>query len=566
MAVQQVRDLSGLSRWLEENTSDPRDANKKWSFKDHEFQIAIANEDRPLATVKKCSQVGLSELSVRVALGLLVILPSSTAIYTLPSTNFARKFSKARIDPVIKNSRFLSPLVPRDASSSELKEVNGSFLYVTGSFGQTAAISVPADILVRDEVDFSNQKALSTFASRLGHAKDGGITRDFSTPTVGGYGISRAFEDSSQARYAVKHDKCGEWVTPHFMEDVVVPGFDGDMYMFELTDLTTHDVGVGDAFLKCPHCGNEIKHENLCDPDKRQWIEKYPTRTHHAGYQVMPFDVPTVNPIAKTIRQMKEYERKADWVNFKIGETYEDAQTSFLIDKIRNNQIPWVRPTNYAANNCIMGLDVGKTSWVLIGRRGTGGVIDVIHAESIKQNENDQLHFRLMELVRMYGVVKLVSDAAPDFSTALKLIGELPIGHAYGAYYVRKTKTAYSNIDVNDVDSIVNLYRTGTLDSTVKATNSGAVRLPKGLPEEKIILEHLSNIKRVTSTASDGENVHTWVKTGSDHYAHALNYLLVADKLCDHFGSMGVIPTLPSIAKAKMRAPDEDSRIRLTVK
>ena len=254
MSVQEIRDLSGLSRWIEEHTQNPKEITKPWGYTDHEYQIDILNDDRPKVSIKKCSQVGLSEVAVRMALGLLCVMPNSTAIYTLPSSKFASKFSKARIDPVIKHSKFLKPLVPAATNSSELKLIDNSFLYITGSFGQTAAISVPADILVRDEIDFSNQKALSTFASRLGHAKDGGITRDFSTPTVSGYGISKAYNVSSQARYMVLHDRCGQWVAPVFLEDVVVPGFDNDLKLFEPADLENYTYRVDEAYVKCPHC------------------------------------------------------------------------------------------------------------------------------------------------------------------------------------------------------------------------------------------------------------------------------------------------------------------------
>lgn len=47
-----------------------------------------------------------------------------------------------------------------------------------------------AQFLVRDEYDFCKQSVLTTFDSRLGHNKEGeDFRRDFSTPTVAGYGM-----------------------------------------------------------------------------------------------------------------------------------------------------------------------------------------------------------------------------------------------------------------------------------------------------------------------------------------------------------------------------------------
>ena len=547
MSAREVRDLSGMSNWVIENTTDPKDTTAQWGFVGHECQIAIVNEDRPKASIKKCSQVGLSEIAVRLTIGLLNVLPNSTAIYTLPTSKFASKFSKARIDPVINNSKTLKPLVPAATNSSELKLIDNSFLYISGSFGQTSAISVPADILIRDEVDFSNQKALSTFASRLGHAEGGGITRDFSTPTVAGYGISAAYDKSSKGRYAVLHDRCGQWVWPQFLEDVIVPGFDNDMKLFESADLENYTYRSDEAFINCPHCRNKITEVNLADPSKRQWIHEYPDK-QHAGYQVMPYDVIRVNPISKTLWQMADYERRADWVNFKLGESFEDAETSFMKDMVEKYAVAMAE----SGMNCIMGMDVGKTSHLLIGKRGGSGKVDVIHAERIKQSGEDYLHTRVMELIKKFGVVKMVVDSMPDFTTAMQLIEANPVGRVFGAYYVKKTKTAFSNTDINDEDSIVNIHRTGSFDKAAKRVNTGAVGICRS-GETSEIIKQLGNIKRISTTNNDGEQVNTWVKTGPEHYAHALNYLLIADSLCDHLASTGVTASLPNIAKAKMR-------------
>ncbi len=78
-------DLTGMSGWLEQNTSHPKLLNTPWSFEHHEMQKGIVNDPRHHVVVRKCSQVGLSEVSVRICLALLGIYPGHTAIYTLPT-------------------------------------------------------------------------------------------------------------------------------------------------------------------------------------------------------------------------------------------------------------------------------------------------------------------------------------------------------------------------------------------------------------------------------------------------------------------------------------------------
>ena len=551
--------MSRTAEWLCKYTSHPKDNTERWSFKDHEMQVEIANCDAPKACVRKCSQVGLSELSVRIMLCLLNIYSNSTGIYTLPTTSFARKFAKARIDSVVSGSEYLKAQVDSNNDSSELKQIGGSFLYITGSFGQTAAISVPADFLVRDEVDFSNQVALSTFASRLGHAEGGGITRDFSTPTVEKFGISDRYDKSTQARYAVVCDHCSRTVMPDFMQDVVIPGFDDETIKLERTDLDNPKIRIGEAFLKCPSCGKELTQANLCDASKRKWVHAYEKGSREwEGFQVFPFDVPSVNPVPKTLRAMDEYKKKADWVNFKVGVTYEDAETCFLRDVIeRSTTLEWVRPRELAASGCVLGMDVGKVSHILIGRRN-GFYLDIIHAERVKQDDDDAIFKRVIELIRMYRVVKAVVDAGPDFTTALKLIGKCYLNQVFACYYVRSTRTSLANLDVKEVDQVINANRTATLDDTAKAANKGQIRYAR-MEETETIKEHLRSLKRVETDNARGERVASWVSTGPDHYGHAMNYLNMADDMTEFRGKHFPVAAMPMMQKVKIS--DEPPKI-----
>lgn len=559
-AVRKVTDLSHLADWICNNTSHPKDNSKSWSFKDHEYQIAILNDGSRDVSVRKCSQVGMSELSVRMTLAMLDVMPNTTAIYTLPTTSFARKFTKARIDPVIANSEQLRTQMNKETDSSELKQVGYSFLYIAGSYGQNSAISVPADILINDEVDFSNQKALSTFNSRLGHAEGGGYKRRFSTPTVEGYGISKDFEVSTQARYMVRHDVCGQLVAPDPLapRGMELPGFDGVMHELEKEDLESPVIRWNDIKLLCPACNKPITAGNLAESDKREWVHEFPDR-EKVGYQIMPFDVPSVNPFKKSVRAIDDYDRKADWINFEFGLPFEDAETSFIADIIdKMTLVIPVQPGSGVASGCVAGLDVGKVSWLAIGKRIDAHTFDVIWLEQIRETGEAQLRTTVLERLKQFGVQKLVVDAMPDFSTALGLIAESYAGQVYACYYTRnQKKTKLTNIDTNDVEQIVQAYRTGTFDAAAKAVNTGYVRFPRH-DQMLVMKEHLRAMKRVKHQTASGDMVADWVKTGPEHYAHSLNYLLMADKLCDHMFSGGVIATLPMASKTRFGAKVEE--------
>lgn len=558
VASGRTRDLSRMAEWLCEHTTHPKNNKKPWSFADHEMQIDIANETRHHVLIRKCSQVGLSELSVRISLAMLAIFPGSTAIYTLPTAKFAGKFAKSRINPVVEASKTLKELVPSGADSSELKQFGTSFLYIVGTSGSSSPISIPADMLIRDEVDFSNQSLLSMFFSRLGHAQDGGWIRDFSTPTVDKYGISAKFDQSTQGRYVVKCQSCSEKVMPTFLEDVVIPGYDGKIIDLEVDMLEDHRYQIDEAYLKCPACGDQITTEALHDHASREWVHAYPDASI-GGYQVMPFDVPLINSVPKTLKAIDQYERKADWVNFEMGVTYEDAENSFLEGTIRANTIlQWVQPGAHAASGCVAGLDIGKTSWILIGKPMGPKQIDIIHSERIVQDDHNYLVTRVKDLLKWYGIQRLVIDAGPDFSSVTQIIAQSIVDQVYGCYYVRSSKKNLSNIDVNLVDQVVSAQKSGTFSDAAKAVNKGYVRFAR-MPEMDTVRSHLLAMKKASHTNSSGDQVTAWVGTGPDHYANALNYLMIAIQLGAYLAFHAGPAAPPTFRAARFGAKDLDA-------
>ena len=558
-----VFDLTQIPSWLKQNTRNPLDPDESWSFKDHEYQTEILADMSDEVVARKCSQVGASELWVRLMLAMLGLSKSITIIYVLPTTGFARKFSKQRIDPIIEQSPVLKDLLNRDVNSSELKQVGNNFLYIAGSYGQNAAISVPAQGLFQDEVDFCNQTTLTTFNSRLGHSKPGEFyKRSFSTPTVDGFGIDAMYASSSKAHYAVKCNCCHKWVSPNYMDDVEIPGFEGTLFTFEKEDLTNPYVEIDRAFIRCPECRGPLSWETILEPKNRQWIHEEPDNPVH-GYQILPIDVPTVNPIARTLRQLKDYERKKDWVNFKVGYPYADAETSFLQDVIdKFSTFPALRRPDddetglRLASNTVFGLDVGKTSWftVMVHVEGENRVI---YYERIRQDGDNYLGLRAMYLIGVFGCVKGVVDAGPDISVSKYLVAQNPEGLAWACYYVRQQKGILENYKLNELEGIITASRTGTFDSMAKKVNSGKTVFGKSV-ELITAKSHLGNVKRVDSSNDQGDVVSSWVKTGEDHYAHSLNYAHIAmDMLISRAGEVHTVPCLPRMSRQKMKSESD---------
>lgn len=549
-------DISGIPRWLEVNTAHPTDPTKPWSFKDHEYQEKIAGDAAHLVSAQKSAQTGVSELFARWALALVNTWPSCTAIYTLPTASFTTSFSASRLTPIIEGSPYMQAQAHKDTDSTKLKRFGNSYLYILGAYNKLSAISVPALAVVFDEVDHSNQEVLSSFHSRLQHQDDGGYVRQFSTPTVDGYGISAAMQGSTSYKYLVKCRHCHTRVYPDFLEDVVVPGYKGKLVEFSKEDLFTAKVKADEAWVSCPKCHKEITPANLADPEAREWVAEFPDAEDH-GYYISPMDCPRYNPTAKVLKSITRFRRVTDWVNFSLGQTHEDTDNSFSASAITSApKCQVIVPSEDAGvAGVVIGCDVGKISHITVGYPGSNGLLEVFWMEQFTSTPEYPLSKRLIELHQRMLAVKGCVDAGPFFTESEAYVRGVEPGQAYAIYYKREqSKASLTHIDIKPEGVVANVVRTESITLLSRAVNSGKMAFPHAHEEMGVMTKHLRAMKRITKENDQGEEVVTWINTGPDHYAHALNYLYTAYLMLDgRFSDSKVIPTLPMVSKVKIK-------------
>lgn len=588
--VKGAADFSQLAPWLSNNTSDPRDPDKPWTFAEHEYQIDILNSTHHEEFYQKCSQVGASELFVRMKLAMLGVAKAMTIIYVLPTRTFALRFAKGRVDPVINSSKALKAMLNKDVDSSEMKQFGNSFLYITGSFGQSSAISIPAQGLFWDEVDFCDQQNLTTFRSRMGHVKDDDVwfVRGFSTPTVYDYGINAFFKKGSQAFYAVYCHTCHDYVEVDFMRDIVVPGYERDMREWDKSCLDDPRLNIDGAFFRCSCCSNPLPWANFLDPAKRKWIHRFPSREIKSR-QISPFDVPAINYPARTLRHVGDYEVTADWVNFKVGVPHEDASSSFLVEKanwgdgvtleppltpaelnkvleeknlIDNLEgfIEWLSTQPVIAGSMAAGMDVGKMAWITV-LHVEDHSRKLIYAERVVAS-GGHLTQRFLYIMHTFGGLSGVVDAGPDFSTS-QTLSRVRRGQIWACYYATNRDNQLQRIKLDESEGTVSVLRTRTFDMLVRAFNDGKLTMAK-LREEAALRAHLKALKRVTVVKDEGEkgNIEKarWVSTGDDHFTHSLLYANLAadliysqDGLEAYKGKAPVSGAEANIGKVRMR-------------
>jgi hypothetical protein len=527
--------LGRVSPWLQKHT---KMSGRLFSFKDHEFQIDIADSAHHDVVVKKPSQVGLTELISRSVLAFSAIEHDAVTMYLLPTVMEAQRAAKARLDPIIDASATLDSLRVAAADSASFKRIGTCQLVMAGT--QKPVISIPTDLLVVDELDFCNAENVATAESRLEHSEFydeeldiRGIRRKWSTPTVPGVGTDAGFQISDQRRRLTHCPHCGHWFWPQWLLHCVIDGWDKP-----LSELTAYDANMLDQRgllqtirLLCEKCHAPLKMTDLAH-ENREWVAEYPSRRLVQGWHVNPFDLPKYRTPITIARQLIRYGSNTNhFRNFVLGLEYADASNSILDSAVESamelRAVPPDVAESIGVSGCVAGMDVGKTSWFVVGKP-VGREIHVLWAEQIRLSDaGNALLERILYLLKVYGVFRYIPDALPYTPTVLDVQALRPEGWVLPAMYSLHDKKLPLQV-VNETDWSIAMHRTKTLNRAARMVNAGLIKWPR-CAEMEVVRSHFQNIKRIDRPdEASGDVQSDWVKTGDDHYAHATNYLVAA--------------------------------------
>lgn len=556
--------LSKVGDWLCKYT---RLDGRPFSFKDHEMQIQICNDTNSRKVVQKCSQVGMSEIAARITAAIAAMTKGKHIIYVLPTRTFATKFSSSRFSPIIHESPMLMSMSDKAVKSTELRKIGTSFIYFGGTSGNVnGAISVPASYLILDEYDFQTISVSRKFHSRLKHAatdehhRKGSITT-FSTPTLPEYGVNEEFLTSDQKHYNVICQNCEHDFAPDYFENIKIPDYDGNMIDLTPRDIQTNQVRTADAYMECPNCKADVW-PALCDVNRRHWVPKNPGSIV-SGYQIHPWDVPKINSIPSILMQIPGFGTSADYYNFAVGIPWVDKDNSFLLERLEEGEpAPWF--TKGGQGTFYMGVDIGKTSNIVIGRVMQNGTEEINYMERYTiSGTGVPIHKRITELCKLFNVRCCVIDAAPDFTTALEAIKNNPLGKVYACEYKKGRLNGLDMISVPEKpelaeDFVVKAFRTGSMQELMRAHNSGLISYPRPdstnhcASEVDELRVNLKNTKKLRIINAEGDTEERFIATGADHYVHAINYFRIAFKISSVTSSSG-FSVKPSVSKFKSK-------------
>lgn len=518
--------LKNVAAWISKRTSLE---GQPFSFKDHEYQLRVLEDESREINVKKCSQVGLTELAIRRTLAIMDILPDIHVIYTLPTSNFAKTVAKTRIDPIIESSEYLRGRVNRAIDSTDTKQIGSSYLYIKGTIGQAAAISVPASLLVHDEVDFSDQTVLSSYQSRMTHSRYK-LKMNLSTPTVKDYGIDEKFQNSRRYYNFCKCNHCSRWFLPDYFDHVKVPGYLGDLR--EITKENIHSVRYQEAILACPHCGGTPD----LGPESREWVLENPGEAHLAsGIQISPFDAPRIITPGFLIEASTKYKRYADFINFNLGKCAEDKDNALTKEELEKLFVAGEVPK---FSSYVVGIDCGLLMHVVVGGVTSEGHLHVVRLAQIPLSQWDSLYTALAQAFRF-------SNGVIDSQPYADLVMRLQSSHERmfaSVYTTTKTVEPFTVAEKDESQEnstlgmrLVKVNRNRAFDMLMAGLRQQTITFSAaGCQDHRdLLLTHLTDMRRVQKFDNNDELFYNWEKSskGNDHFHHALLYCQLAAQM-----------------------------------
>ena len=453
------------------------ETGKPLSFDDRQFLYDIYRDWSPKQVVLKAAQIGFStEAIIKTIWG--AKHKGIDIVYTLPTDNDVRLFAGGKINRIISLNPILQQYV-KERDTVEQKTVGERVIYYRGTKSGSAAIMVSADLLVHDEEDRSDQKIISTYASRL-QASDKKWEWHFSNPSVPGNGVSRYWNRSTQSEWFVRCEECNK---EQFLE-------------------WPDNVDKVRKIFVCKFCDVE-----LINRRDGRWVDRFKEK-EFKGYHISLLMAPWVT--AQEILDYHETKPADYFANFVLGLPYIGQGNTVTPDIILRNCTSFINEQD----NVVIGCDSGIIKHYVIGNRQGLFYYD-------KTEDWDDIGRLLKKYKRSIAVI----DAMPDITGPRKLREEFP-GRVFLCHYAQDRKTLQLiRWGEGEEAGNVTVDRNRALQFLIDEFADSRVPLQGTEEDWANYVKHWETLYRISDVDKNGSPTFKWeTSTGMDHYAHASLY------------------------------------------
>ncbi len=467
----------------------------------HEYLRAIYDDTAQHIVLSKAAQIGGTSWAI--LRSIFACIQGLNVMYYFPTRTDVLDFSRSRVGPFLEDNPFLAEQMS-DTDTVGLKRIGAAHLYLRGMQSKVGMKSVPADMIVFDELDEATPDARAMAMERIAHSDYKRII-ELSNPSLPGYGIDTQFEKSDQRHWTLKCDGCGTWTCL----ERAFP----DRLGLEVKVIQERD---GVFYRACPKCGGEL------DPERGEWVPDYPDRKIH-GYRVSQLFSSKVDPgeILEEYRATRFPER---FYNLKIGVPWADLSNRVDIATVlaccRTGDAP-------ARGVHVMGVDTGKGLHAVILRTNSQKrsrlPAHVVHIEECRSFEE------LPALMERFRVGTCVIDGLPETHATRDLAQAQRRRRrwVFLCFFV-ESQRGQGRWDPRDLS--VKINRTDALDASRTVIREREITLPPPSPTVREFAEHLArDAKQLIEDEETGALKYKYVKaSGPNHYSLALTYAVMA--------------------------------------
>lgn len=522
--------LSTCSRWATHRRVMGMPLEGPYSFLHHPWCEEIHDSLSIYNTTMKAAQMGMTEIAINRAFFTIDVLKKDV-LYVLPTALNASDFAKSRFNTALSYSEYLS-LLFTDTNTIGLKQAGGVNLYIRGSRGDSNLKSIPVSTLILDELDEMDEKQIWLALERLSGHKEKSVW-SISTPTIPKFGIHKMYVQGTQEHYMFKCPHCSKWT------ELVWPD------CVEICGEAINDPETKRSFLKCRECRHKLDHEEKhlwLSSSNAKWVPTASCNEDHRSFHINQLYSYAMSPgeiVIAHFRGVGDEAANVEFFNSKLGMPYipdggqvTDEELDSLIGP-HSKQDP--RPTVGREKLICMGVDQGKMNHIVImqfelGKYGSGGAMDLNAAYTAKllwEGKISGSNFKdLDRFMAEWQVLACVIDADPQINDARRFARRFP-GFAYLCRY--RGGVTGKEIQMSEEDGgapILTVDRTNWLDAMLGRFHSNRISLPTDISLE--FRDHTKNLVRTYVRDDMGNPRATYLNTGADHFAHALNYAEIA--------------------------------------
>lgn len=465
-------------------------------------QTAIYDDVAAELVIMKGTQIFISEYLVNLSLWALDTKfgGRGNVLYTMPTQVQMDDFSQSRMDKAIEESvylkqKFSKALVRNQTNRTRLKHLGGSSLYMRGSDSLKQLISVDADIVIDDEVDWFTEDTVEWSKERLGSAKSP-LFRAVSKPTYPGQGIHLLWQESDQREWHIRCEHCAKWQPIDWWENI-------DFEIDKATQ-TVLEVAVLCSACRCPI-------NRLADGE---WVAAFPGRLLH-GYHVSRLQSPFVDlrKMAEDSLRVTDIPKVQSFFNSGLGLPY--APKGGRLDEselLYDPDLEFCR-----AGQGFGGVDVGLKLHTCV-TQNLGGGLTLTHAAEFDTFEELDIWFTA------HNIRNCIIDARGDPRATVEWADRHP-GRVYRWLHVESTADTHYNEETGEV----RLNRTSLLDNLYARCRSGYLRLPLQVKSVPGFIPHLKALVReLIKDQRLNKLVPRYIGSAADHYAFALAFSVLA--------------------------------------